>query len=149
MQLLVHWLTKLVKTSDPKRMKIGQRSPIDSRFLHSGPHIALKVEEISESSLRKPNSPIQGKEPNAVTNKEQLSNLKVDTQREVADCINYRKQNKTIIRNESISSSEFSYTHTDSEREYTEDSEENIEILNSDIRTRREKQSQLPWKPLH
>ena len=118
-------------------------TPIDSRILRSGPRIALEVEETSEPSSEKPSSPIQDQETSTANKEEQLINSQILPYSEVADRINYKKQkhNKKIIRSESLSRSDFSYTQTDSEREYTEDSkEENIERLNSDTRRRREKQ---------
>ena len=74
-------------------------TPIDSRIFHSGPRIALEVEEISEPSSARPNSPIQSQETSAANkvNKEnQLINSQKLTFSEVADRINYKKpkQNK-------------------------------------------------------
>lgn len=99
-------------------------TPIDSRILHSGPRIALQVEEISEASVEGPISPTYSHAVGPINKGKQIINSNSDTRPEVTSRINYKKpkQTKKLIRSDSVSSEEFSSTETESEREYSEDS---------------------------
>ena len=66
-------------------------SPLDSRLIHSGPRIALEIEEISEPSVEEPKSLFQGQETSAVDKGEQLINSKLDIHSEVTDRLNSKK----------------------------------------------------------
>jgi len=98
-------------------------TPIDSRRLQSGPHIALEVENLNDPDNEDLNP---RREASAAWKTSPLIYSQARVHIQVLDSINYRKpkQNKTKIRSESVSSADHGYTETESEREDSEDSED-------------------------
>ncbi|KAL9951635.1 hypothetical protein ACROYT_G044337, partial [Oculina patagonica] len=89
-------------------------SPIDTRRLRSRPPVALEVEEIREhNEERRPETSFA----------DQSNPITPSAHQRVTEHENYRKpkQNKKRARIDSVSSDEFGYTETDSEREFSEE----------------------------
>ena len=119
-------------------------TPLDSRYLQSGPQIALEVDEISEPEHGEP-EPEQDSSFAHNLNPLINSQLTCHSQVRDRDSINYKKpkQNKTVktkTRSDSVSSADSRYRETDSERRDSEDSEdEQGKNINEEKRIRSEK----------
>ncbi|XP_078379487.1 uncharacterized protein LOC144662533 [Oculina patagonica] len=105
-------------------------TPIVSRQLQSGSRIALEVEKIREPSGKEANRPNQRQETSFAGQTKPIINSQASVHDQVRTRINYKKpkQNKRGTRSDSVSSDEFGYTETESEREDSGESENNKEI---------------------
>lgn len=127
-----------VPTAGNESSSLEDFTPINSRRLQSGPHIALEVENIRDPDNEGPNL---RREASAAWKTSPLINSQASVRDQVPVSINHRrsKQNKQGTRSESISSADL--TESENEREDSEDSEDE-ENRNKNEENRIEKENE-------